>query len=169
MGIAWHEHVLIAFALLLKFREEVAHRLSHLADFIAREKLEVNEHLVVARASAMYFLPHVAQFAGEHEFHLRMHVFDTILNDKIARLCHLIDGTQFAKKNGQFLVGNQADAVQHRDVCHRAKHVILRQIKIEFAVMADREAVNLFRHMNRLLPKFRSVERVFVIHFPSEN
>ena len=58
MGIAWHEHVLIAFALLLKFREEVAHRLSHLANFVAREKLEVNEHLVVARASAMYFLPH---------------------------------------------------------------------------------------------------------------
>ena len=51
MGIAWHEHVLIAFALLLKFREEVAHRLSHLADFVAREKLEVNEHLVVARAA----------------------------------------------------------------------------------------------------------------------
>ena len=40
-----------------------------------------------------------------------MHVFDAILNDKVARLRHLIDGTQFAKKNGQFLVGNQADAV----------------------------------------------------------
>ena len=57
------ERVLALLALLQKLVEERHHLVGHLVQLVAYEELQIHEHLVVARPSAVYLLAHVAQTA----------------------------------------------------------------------------------------------------------
>ena len=142
----------MAFALGLQRVEEGAHSESHLAELAAREELEVEQHLVVARAAAVYFLAHGAEPAGEHELHLRVHVLDAVLYDKAAVGGLAVNVAQLVQEHGQFVVGYEADAVEHGHVGHGAEHIVRREQEVELAVVAHGEAVDLFGHADGLLP-----------------
>ena len=70
VGVSRHEHVLIGLALRLQRVEELFHQAHDAFQAVAREQLQVEQHLVVARASAMDFLAHIAQAACQHKLHL---------------------------------------------------------------------------------------------------
>lgn len=48
--------------------------LGNVLQLMACEELQVNEHLVVTASSGVYLLSNVAEFAGQHELHLRVDV-----------------------------------------------------------------------------------------------
>ena len=48
LGVARHDDVFVAFALLLQFVEELFYGLDDLLEFVACVEFEVDEHLVVA-------------------------------------------------------------------------------------------------------------------------
>ena len=70
MGVTRHKDVLEPLTLLLKLAEERHHPVGYLAQLVAYEELQVYEHLVVARPSAVYLLAHVAQTPREQQLHL---------------------------------------------------------------------------------------------------
>lgn len=82
------------------------------------EEFKVYQHLVVARASAVNLLAHVAKLARKHELHLRMNILYTVLNDKLAALAHGIDVLQFGQKCLKLVAAKQSDRLEHGDVCH---------------------------------------------------
>ena len=104
MGVAWHEHVFQLVALGNELVEEHLHQLGNVAQLVASEQFQVDEHLVVARAPAVYLLAHVAQPAGEHQLHLRMDVFHSVLYLEAALGSLAVDGAQLGKQLPQ-LVG----------------------------------------------------------------
>ncbi len=163
MGVAGHEHGAVAFALGLQCGEEGAHGLRHLAELVAREELEVDEHLVVARAAAVDFLAHGAEPARKHEFDLRVHVFDAVFYDEASLKGFGVDAAQFAQEHGQFVVGNEADAVEHGDVGHGAEYVVGGEQEVELAVVAYCEAIYLVGHAHGLLPEFGAAEAAVTV------
>ena len=94
MCIAWHQHVFVLFALLDEFVEQHFYAISYLHQFVTGKQLQVYQHLIVTTAARMDFLAHIAQFAREHQFHLRMHVLDTILDLELTAFANLIDVLQ---------------------------------------------------------------------------
>ena len=70
MGVSRHQYVLVLVALADEFVEEHFHFVYYLLQFVTGEEFQVDEHLVVARPSAMYLLAHVAQPLCEHQLHL---------------------------------------------------------------------------------------------------
>ena len=82
VGVAGHEDVLVALALPLQFGEECLHVLGHEAQLLADEEFQIDQHLVVAAASGVYLLAHVAEPTGEQQFDLRVHVFYVVLDDE---------------------------------------------------------------------------------------
>ena len=48
MSVARHKHVLVLVALFYEFVKETLHLVDNLHQFMAREKLQVDEHLIVA-------------------------------------------------------------------------------------------------------------------------
>ena len=82
----------------------------------------------------MDFLSNVAETACQHQFHLRMHVFHAFFNHKFAVCRLVIDFFQFGEERRELIFFQQTDAFEHRDVCHRAKHVVRCEIKIHLAV-----------------------------------
>ena len=66
MGIARHENILVTVALPQQLVEEYLHGISYILKAVTGEKLEVDKHLVVARASGMYFLTHIPEPACQH-------------------------------------------------------------------------------------------------------
>ncbi len=51
MGVARHQHILVAFALVDEGIEERGHRTGDILDALAGKQFEVYEHLVVARTA----------------------------------------------------------------------------------------------------------------------
>jgi len=156
MGVTGHQHILVTVALCHEFLEEDFHLFGNLAQLGTGEQFEVEQHLVVARTSAMYLFTHVAQLAGEHEFHLRVYVLHTLFDNKFATFSNGVDILQFGQQHLQFVGGQQADALQHGDVSHGAQHVVLGQIEVHFAVASDGEPFNLFVYLYVLFPEFLS-------------
>ena len=154
VGVAGHEHMLVALALLLQFVEEAPDILGHEAQLLARPQFQVDEHLVVAAASAVNLLAHVAQTACEQEFDLRMHILDALLYLETAFLGIAVDAAQFGQQGVQLVAGEQSDALQHGDVGHRAQHVMASQIEVELTVSANGETGNFFVNVVALVPKF---------------
>lgn len=70
MGVARHEHVLELLALLQQLVEKHLYAFGHLSQLVTREEFQVDQHLVIARASGVDFLTHVAQSSRQHELHL---------------------------------------------------------------------------------------------------
>ena len=136
--------------------EQLFHRLGYVAYFGAGKQFQVQQHLVVARASAVYFLSYIAQASGQHQFHLRVHVFHPVFNGKLAAFGQGVEVFQLGQQLGQFVGSEQPDAFQHGDVCHRAQDVILRQVEVHFAVAPYRKAFYVFVYLDGFLPKFLS-------------
>ena len=76
---------------------------------LTREQLEVDQYLIIARATTVDFLSHVPKLAGEHQLHLGMNVLYAVLNDKLASLAAGIDNLQFLEQHLQFIVGQEPD------------------------------------------------------------
>ena len=95
MCISRHKHLFIAVALLDKLIEKSFRECCDVTDLVANKKLEVEQHLVVSRASAVDFLTRVAQSACEHQFHLGMDILHPLLNLELSFLNLLIDGFEF--------------------------------------------------------------------------
>ena len=147
MGIAGHEDILVAVALTDEHAEELLNGQGDVLDLFACEELEVEQHLVVARTTAMYLLAYVAQLAGEHELYLRMDVFDTVFDDELAPLGQSINLLQLGQKLLQFVFLEQPNALEHGDVGHRAQHIVLGQIKVHFAVAPHGEALDILVYL----------------------
>ena len=64
--VAGHEYVAVVVALPDEFAEKGVNQLDDLLQLVAREKFEVNQHLVVTRASRMNFLADVTESLGKY-------------------------------------------------------------------------------------------------------
>ena len=105
MGVAGHKHRAVAARLLIERGEkhgDVTHEVFNLA---ANEKAQIHEHLVVARASGVDFLPHVAKTAGEHQFHLRVNIFNSVFNQEIPCFYFSVDFAQGSSEHFQLIGG----------------------------------------------------------------
>ena len=116
--VARHEHVLRLFAAALQGLEELVHKHHHLFQFMTDEELQVDKHLVVARATGMDFLTHIAQAAREQQLHLRVDVLDALLDDELATLALVVDVAQCVEQLLQLLLLEQSDGFQHGDMRH---------------------------------------------------
>ena len=100
----------------------------------------------------MYFLAHVAQFARQHQLHLRVNILHPVLNHKLTLLRLVINRAQFLQKHVEFLRREKSDGLEHGDVCHTAQHIILGKIEVHLAVSADGELLYLIGHADLLGP-----------------
>ena len=151
--VSGHEHVLVLFALGEQFVEEQQHAVGHLAQFVAREELQVHQHLIVARASRVYLLAHVAQSACEHQLHLRVNVLYAVFDDERSLRALRVDVAQFGEQERQLLSVYESDAFEHGDVGHATEHVVGCQEEVHLAVSSHGEALNLRIHLEILFPK----------------
>ena len=156
MGVARHEDVLILLALGDEFVEKALHLVGYILELMASEEFEVNEHLVVARASAVYLLAHVAQLACEEHLHLRVDILYIIFDNKLSPLACLVDILQFGKQLGEFVFLKQTDGFEHGAMCHGAKYIIFGKIHIHLAVATHSESLNLLVYLKIFFPKFHS-------------
>ena len=101
----------------------------------------------------MYLLADVTQAARQHQLNLRVDVLDAFLDDKPCLAYLREDVPQFCQQGLQFVSLEKPDALEHRDVRHRAKHVGLSQIHVHLAVASDGEALYLRRHLISFVPK----------------
>ena len=153
MGVAGHQHVLVTLALPLQFCEETLDVLCHEAQLTADEQLQVHQHLVVATASRVNLLAHVAEPAGEHQLDLRVHVLDAFLYDEPPFPYFREDVSQFGQQLLQFFFLDESDALEHCDVCHRTEHVGLGQVHVHLAVASDGETFDFRRYLISFVPK----------------
>ena len=165
MGIARHEHLLVLLRLLYQFVEERLHLVGDVHQLVAREELQVDQHLVVARAAGVNLLSHVAEAARQQHLHLRVDVLDVVLDGELAALAQLVDVLQLGEQHGQLVFAYQSDALKHRDVGHRAQYVVLRQIEVHLAVAAHGEPVNLLVYLKVLFPELHSSNRKLHIFY----
>ncbi len=154
MGVAGQQHVAVAFALRHERVEETAHGLHGALQPFAGEELEIQQHLVVARTAAMYLLAHIAQAAGEEEFHLRMHVLHVILYNKCTFLGFAVDALQLGQQRRQFVLPQQPHRGQHGDVSHGAEHIVLGEMQVHLAVKPHGEPLDALIDLRVFFPKF---------------
>ena len=156
MGVSWHEHVLVLVALLYELVEENLHLLGDILQLVACEQLQIDEHLVVARASAVYLLAHVAQFLGEHSLYLRVNVFHAVVDDKLSAFADAVDVFQFGEQRRELFLLEQSDAFEHGDVSHGAEYVVFGEIEVHLAVASYGEAFDLLVYLKVFFPEFHS-------------
>ena len=82
VGVPRHQHLLVLFAQALQPVEQRFYGVGRLAQFVAQEKFEVHQHLIVARAARMDLLARVAQPPREHQLHLRVDVLGVRLRSR---------------------------------------------------------------------------------------
>ena len=104
MGVAGHQDVLVALALLLQLPEEGLYVLGHQLQLTACEELQVHQHLVVARTARVDFLAHIAQAARQQQLHLGVDIFDALFDGELSVLYLAVDVAQFGQQGLQ-LVG----------------------------------------------------------------
>ena len=107
--------------------EELLGVACNIAQLVAHKELQINQHLVVARASRVNLLAHVAELACEHKLHLRVYIFDTLLNDEVA----LLGLRQQLGKSGEQLLQlallEKPYSFEHLYMSHRSLDVVLRK------------------------------------------
>ena len=146
MGVARHQHVLVSLRLRDELVEQVLHQSCNLLDLVTDEQLQIYQHLVIPASARMNLLADVAKFAGQQHLYLRVYIFHTLLNHELALLGLFVDGSQLLQEHLQLIGCQQVNRLQHRDVRHRAQHVVLGQIEIHLTVSAHRELLYLLRH-----------------------
>ena len=95
----------------------------------------------------MYLLAHIAQPAREHQFHLRVYVFHSLLDDELSALGLSVDALQLVEQEVEFVAGEQADGFEHGDVSHGAEHIVLGEVEVHFAVATYGKAFNIFVYL----------------------
>ena len=160
MGVAGHEHLLVGLALLLQRVEKAFGQPGNFLQAVTCEQLQVEQHLVVPRTSAVNLLAYIAQPTCQHQFHLRMYILDAFLYDKLAAFRQFIDAPQLMQQQVQLFGSQQTDAFEHGDVCHRTDDVILCQIKVQLPIAPHGEAFDLLVHFEIFLPEFHVREKV---------
>ena len=83
-----------------------------------------------------------------------MHILNALFNYERATLGYLVDLSQGGQEGLQLFCGQQANTLQHSDVCHRAQHIIFGKVEIHFPVFADRETIHFLIYLHIFLPKF---------------
>jgi len=166
VGVPRHQHLLVLFAQALQPVEQRFYGVGCLAQFVAQEKFEVHQHLIVARAARMDLLARVAQPPREHQLHLRVDVLGVRLDREASGFDLGGDLFQSGGQLLQFGGGQQPDLFEHGDVGQRPLDVLLRQPHVQFAVVADGIFLDHLVGLEALVPKFgcHSV-CVFVSHF----
>ena len=154
MRITWHEHVLILLALLNEHVEKLDGETSDLLKLVAHIQFQIHQHLVVAAASAMDLLAYIAQAAGKNQLHLRMHILNAFFDLEVPCNGICIDLLHLGKEHIEFVFLKQADAFEHCDMSHRAKHVEWSEIEIHFPISSNRIAFDVFVNLDRFFPKF---------------
>ena len=102
----------------------------------------------------MNLLAHIAKAACKHQFHLRVYILHTFFDDESALHTLVVDVLKFGEKLSQFVFLHQSDRLQHSDVSHRAKHIILGEVDVKFAVASHSETLYLFVDREVFFPKF---------------
>ena len=118
------------------------------------EQFQVQQHLVVTGTPAVDFLSHIAQPAGEHEFHLGMYILYPIFYDKLTTLGSSINVLQLCQNLLQLLGCEQSDGLKHGGMSHGAQHIVLGQIEVHLTVTAHGKPLYLCSHLHILFPKF---------------
>ena len=154
VGVARHQHMLIALTLGLEGAKQRGEVMHHLFNFASNKETKVDQHLVVARASGVNFLAHIAQTAGEHQFHLRMHVFNTLFYHKFSHFIFRINIAKGSGERSQFVGREEVDGLKHGDVGDGAQHIVARQIEVHFAVATHGVGFHIVVHRHILFPKF---------------
>ena len=60
MGISRHKLILMLLRKALKALKKTLYRLCDPAKLVAEKQFEIYQHLIIARATGVYFLPHIA-------------------------------------------------------------------------------------------------------------
>ena len=160
VGITRHKDVAIAFGLRLQHIEELSDGLDDCLDLVAHIELEVDEHLVVAASTRMDLLADIAQAAREDEFHLAMDVLNAFFDDETAFEGIAVNLLHLTKQDVEFIAGEQADAFEHSDVRHGAKHVVGGEIEVHLAVATDGIAFDVLIDLDGFFPKFHSKDKL---------
>ena len=156
VGVARHQHLLVAFAQLLQPVEERAHRTGDLPQFVAQEQFEVHQHLIVARASRVDLLACVAEPPREHQLHLGVHVLRAGFDLEASGLDFGGDLPQSRGQRLQLLAGQQADLLEHGDMRQRPFDVVARQPHVQLAVLSHGVLLDHSVRLEALVPKFRT-------------
>ena len=77
--VARKEHFRVPVAEFLEGAEQLQGLLAQRLELVPEEELDVDEHLVVARASGVYLLAGVPELAGQQQLNLRVDVLDIVL------------------------------------------------------------------------------------------
>src|SRR5574344_853912 len=102
MCITRHQHILVFVTLGDEYIEKMFNIFCYIFYLFASKELEVKKDLIITRTTTMDLFTYITKFACKHKFHLRMYIFDTILDNEITILCSLVDVFQLCKKNLQF-------------------------------------------------------------------
>ena len=97
VGVARHQHAFVLLAFLYQFVEQRLYEPCYLLYLVADEEFKVYQHLVVARAPAVYLLAHVAQAARKHKLHLRVYVLHAVLDCELSALACGVDTLQLGQ------------------------------------------------------------------------
>ncbi len=160
VGVARHQHLAIALRELLQPVEEGPHVARHGLQLVAQEEFQIDQHLVVARASRVDLLAHVAQAARQQQFDLRVDVLDLRFDAEIPRLDLGGDRFEPLGQTGQFVGRQEADRFEHADVGQRAADVVARQAQVERAVFAHGVAFDQRVRVVAFIPEFGCHKRL---------
>ena len=85
-----------------------------------------------------------------------MDVFHALFDHELTAVGNGVDVFQFCQQRCQFLFREQPDAFKHRDMSHRAKNIVLSEVKIHFAVFAYGKGFDFLVYLYIFFPKFLS-------------
>ena len=128
-------------------------------------EFQVYQHLVVTRAAAVNLLSHIAQTAGEHQFHLRVHILHALFYLEAAFHGILVYGAQLTEQHLQLIGTEQSDAFEHSDMGHAAQHVVGSQIHVHLSVPAHGKPLYLLVYLKVLFPQFACHRLLFFVFF----
>ena len=152
--VARHQDLLVLLGELLQAIEEGANLGGDLLQLLAQEELQIDQHLVVARATRVNLLAHIAQAAGQQQLHLRVDILRLGLDAEVARLDLRGDLLQTTNEHLKLLGGQKADRLEHADMGQRALHVVFRQAHIQLLVVAYGVILYQGIRVEALIPKF---------------
>ena len=122
--------------------EEQPHAFDERANFLPQKKLDIDQHLVVARSAGVQLPARVAEATGEFEFHLRMHVLHLRFDDEAPADGVRMQRAQFALQVLRLVGSEELDRGKHAHMRDAAQHVERRELSIEAAVATRGEFVD---------------------------
>ena len=161
MGVTRHQHVSILVAQLLQALKQSFGMLSHHSQLVTHKEFQIDQHLIVTRATRVNLFAHIAQLAGQHQLNLRVNILDTLLDHKFTALGRCVNLCQRFKQHIQLLFFEQTDALQHTNMRHRALDIIFSQSQIQFTIATYGKLLDQFIGLEALAPKFHILYRFF--------